>query len=590
MNILQMSIPAGLLVAAIVIIRAAALNRLPKKMFLVLWGVVLFRLLIPVSIPVNLGIDIDIVNRVLPDTAVLPANENAASVNNPTPVTGDLRVWAGITETAGTAEQSVETVTERSFGAVQAKLIWVAGMLAALVIFAVIYYSNHKWLSSAVPAAGSGFLKEWLAANRLLRPIAVMQSDRIKSPLAAGIIKPRIILPKSMDMNDTQLLNYVLTHEYYHIRRYDALWKLLSVIALCVHWFNPMVWVMFILVNRDLELTCDEMVIRRFGAETKTAYAYTLISMIEQRSKFAPLYNGFSKNAAEERIISIMKTRKTNLISMILAVTLVSTLTVGALATAAAESAENMANMAATEEIAGTFRIIHVPELREGMTAHFIQETDEQRAEREERHANRFEVYREFGLIYDRQTGRLYYNGELVRYFEDLTPVPGFENMAKIGIWHFTEDGTVDIYAIREFTDTMPEPSGLTFHDSVVVGLRRAGQEEFEARDTDRIINPRSHVLFTPGEFEEVDLSGSRAVTVWSTENNITRQISEFPMAHTLIRSNDDAYSANPPIPGGTFMRFNTDGIMTGVEVINGIIGNMEVIEGIIIRMEVTEN
>jgi hypothetical protein len=140
-------------------------------------------------------------------------------------------------------------------------------------------------------------------------------------------------------MSDKQLLNYVLTHEYYHIKRFDSLWKLLFVFALCVHWFNPMAWVMFVLVNRDLELTCDEMVIRRFGTEIKTAYAYSLIGMAEQRSRFTILYNGFSKNAAEERIISIMKTKKLSFISVISAIVLVFVLTAGAMATSAANAA-----------------------------------------------------------------------------------------------------------------------------------------------------------------------------------------------------------------------------------------------------------
>jgi hypothetical protein len=92
---------------------------------------------------------------------------------------------------------------------------------------------------------------------------------------------------------------------------------------------------MFILANRDLELSCDEMVINRFGAETRTAYAYTIIGMAEQRNKFTPLYNGFSKNATEERIVSIMKVKKTSLVSLISACFMVSVLIVGAFAVSA---------------------------------------------------------------------------------------------------------------------------------------------------------------------------------------------------------------------------------------------------------------
>ena len=122
----------------------------------------------------------------------------------------------------------------------------------------------------------------------------------------------------------------MLTHEFHHIKRFDALWKLLLVFAVCIHWFNPLVWVMFILANRDMELICDEMVINHFGAEKKTAYAYSLIGMAEQRKKFTSLLNsGFSKNAAEERIESIMKKSKKSIVSIIVAVVVVVVLAIG---------------------------------------------------------------------------------------------------------------------------------------------------------------------------------------------------------------------------------------------------------------------
>ena len=179
-----------------------------------------------------------------------------------------------------------------------------------LAFFSVVYLKSRRDLQFAMRIQDSDFLDNWLSAHKLLRPIMILQSDMIQTPIAAGIFKPRIILPKSMDLNDEQLLHYVLRHEYYHIKRFDALWKLLLVLALCVHWFNPLVWVMFVLANRDLELTCDEKVVRYFGAGTRADYAYALIHMAEKRGKFVSLYSGFSKNAAEERIESIMKMKK----------------------------------------------------------------------------------------------------------------------------------------------------------------------------------------------------------------------------------------------------------------------------------------
>ena len=103
--------------------------------------------------------------------------------------------------------------------------------------------------------------------------------------------------------------------------------KLLLSAALCLHWFNPLVWVMYVLANRDLELSCDEMVLRLLGIENRSAYAMALLEMEEKRSGFGALYSAFGKNAIEERIGAIMKMKKRSLLSVVMAVVLVFTLT-----------------------------------------------------------------------------------------------------------------------------------------------------------------------------------------------------------------------------------------------------------------------
>jgi beta-lactamase regulating signal transducer with metallopeptidase domain len=207
MNISHMSVSAGLLITAIVIIRAAALNRLPKTTFLVLWGVALCRLLIPVSIPLRYSV-YDIIDRIvksaLPDAAAQPAITIALSAGGPA---------AGTTGTPGVTGQIAP-----------AAVVWLAGMLAVFAAFAVIYFKNHRELRFALIVRGNDFLNQWLAEHRLPRPITILQSDRITTPVAVGLLKPRVILPKSVNMNDKRLLSYVLTHEYYHIKRCDALW------------------------------------------------------------------------------------------------------------------------------------------------------------------------------------------------------------------------------------------------------------------------------------------------------------------------------------------------------------------------------
>jgi hypothetical protein len=164
------------------------------------------------------------------------------------------------------------------------------------------------------------------------------------APLTFGILHPVILMPKVTDWNDETALQYILAHEYVHIRRFDTVSKLALTAAVCVHWFNPLVWVMYVLANRDLELSCDESVIRLFGENTKSDYARTLISMEETRSGLTPLCNSFSKNAIEERIVAIMKMKKTSWASALVALTLVAGVTTAFATTgqtAAANSTED---------------------------------------------------------------------------------------------------------------------------------------------------------------------------------------------------------------------------------------------------------
>ena len=104
-------------------------------------------------------------------------------------------------------------------------------------------------------------------------------AGRISSPLTFGVLRPVILLPKKTDWTDETALRYVLEHEFVHIQRFDVLSKLLLIAAVCVHRFNPLVWVMYVLANRDLELSCDETVLRRFGGDIRAAYARVLIRM-----------------------------------------------------------------------------------------------------------------------------------------------------------------------------------------------------------------------------------------------------------------------------------------------------------------------
>ncbi|MBD5451434.1 MAG: hypothetical protein HDR25_02220, partial [Lachnospiraceae bacterium] len=187
----------------------------------------------------------------------------------------------------------------------------------------------------------NNYVNQWLETHLQKRSVSVRQSDKISTPLTYGIFKPVILMPKKTNWENTEQLEYVLLHEYVHICRYDSAVKLISTLAVCVHWFNPLVWVMYILFQRDIELACDESVVHRFGETSKSTYAHMLIDMEARKSGFMPLCNSFSKNAIEERIIAIMKMKKTSVIAVLTAVILIAGVTTIFATTAADKKTEN---------------------------------------------------------------------------------------------------------------------------------------------------------------------------------------------------------------------------------------------------------
>ncbi|ABR50801.1 peptidase M56, BlaR1 [Alkaliphilus metalliredigens QYMF] len=305
MNLLQMSVSAGILILMVVVIRGLAINRLPKTTFIVLWGIALSRLIIPFSIPSKFGL-YNVINRLKEKFALEVGGTNS----------NDARVFIyGNTE-------YVEAVNKPWY-IEPMMILWIAGIALLALFFVVSFYRSYREIRTALPIKGNNLIDKWLSEQKTNRLIRILVSDKVTTPLTYGILKPKIILPKSMDYSNELEVRYILAHECIHIKRFDALWKLLLIIALCLHWFNPMVWVLYVLMNRDLEIACDEEVIKLFGESTKSHYALSLIEMAEGRTKCTPLYSSFSKNATEERIVSIMKFKKTSVLSLMLTFILV---------------------------------------------------------------------------------------------------------------------------------------------------------------------------------------------------------------------------------------------------------------------------
>ena len=307
MSLLQMSFSGAVFITAVVMIRAAAINKLPKKTFLVLWELVMVRLLIPFSIPSVFSVYTLVTHGL--SSAALP--EVTTDYNMPV-VEGVFAATGGMEQPPADILSSVSLWF----------IVWCAGMIPAALFFVISYLRCLMEFRTALPVR-SHYVEKWLEQQTLKRPVLVRQSDRISTPLTYGIFRPVILMPKKTDWKNEKQLQYILTHEYVHIYRYDTVTKLLAACALCVHWFNPFVWVMYRLFNRDIELACDESVIRQFGEKSKSAYSLMLINMEAAKSGLLPFCNNFSKNAVEERITAIMKMKKTSLFAICIAAMLI---------------------------------------------------------------------------------------------------------------------------------------------------------------------------------------------------------------------------------------------------------------------------
>ena len=314
MSLLQMSFLGTVIILLIVVLRAVLINRLPKKTFLILWWIALIRLLVPFSIKSV--------------TSIYSLLQSIYSDINPVrtaQTTTFLHIHGNMPEIAnGLSEAMVQRTESISILSV----IWLAGLLLCFGFFAVSYIKCYREFRFSLPVEND-ILEAWKEKHPLKRSLSIRQTETIAAPLSYGVIRPVILMPKNTEWKNIYQLRYVLEHEYVHIRRLDMLTKLIMIAAVCIHWFNPLVWVMYILFNRDLELSCDETVVRRFGMDIKSVYATALISMEEKKSGLTPLCNSFSKNAIEERIRAIMKIKKTSKFAVIISAVLVICVTGG---------------------------------------------------------------------------------------------------------------------------------------------------------------------------------------------------------------------------------------------------------------------
>lgn len=449
LSLWQMSLSAGAVILVTALLRRMAGARLPRRMYIALWDVALLCGLIPFRVTWGAfarraTASVSTVSSALPDIPLqAPALHNgmpeaaaitAVPVTTPPAVSGLQNSLAQVAEAAHEVVQSAPGWLWQALG-----IFWGVGAIALAAVLLTRWLSCRRAFAEALPCVEPR-VAAFLQAYPLRRRVRVRVSGCVASPLSYGLLRPVILLPVSLTGADDQTLTYVLTHEHMHIRAWDMLRKSVLLLALCLHWPNPLFWLAARLCNRDMELMCDERVVRRLGG--RKAYCLTLLDMEVQRSSLT-MGTCFSVTGIEERI-KVMKNRKhQGILSITLAFTIFLGAAVGAVTGIPLATAENTPP-----------RIF------------FSRETWE----------NNYAKYEPFGLTYDEENGTISYKGQIVRYFEDMWPV---DEQGKAGTCFMCEGGIIDVYGVREFSETIQRnPDGSFDPSGTLVGLREATPEE----------------------------------------------------------------------------------------------------------------
>ncbi|WP_419170173.1 M56 family metallopeptidase [Negativibacillus massiliensis] len=449
MSLVQMSLSAALMIVAIIILRALTIERFPKKTFLVLWWIALLRLLIPFSIPSVMSFyswfDPNLPAVVEQSSAMESTFEPVLDDSSETMENSTQFEMAPIPDTdiEYVKVKPSKSFSEIFFDALPA--IWGIGIGVIAAFFGINYWKGVREFRMSLPVENE-FVDEWLPSHQLRRNITIRQYDCIHTPLTYGIFRPVILLPKESLEQSPSTLNFILTHEWVHIRRFDCVTKILLTAALCIHWMNPLVWVMYLLFNRDIELSCNETVLHLLGRNRRSDYALALINMEEQKGGFASFASGFGRNAIEERIRAIMKMKKASLITILAAVVVVACVSI-LFATSAKNNPIDTELPSSESETVSDKILTNDDQMK--------QEVSVKTSENNISPAERFAALEKYGVKFvpsetDSTKGDLYYNGELVKFFADPNPNGDFSfysetegsNLSLYITYH--NDGTMD--------------------------------------------------------------------------------------------------------------------------------------------------
>ena len=282
LKIINMSISASWLILAVLILRLV-LKKAPKWVNVLLWGIVAVRLICPLSFESALSL--------IPSSETIPLDiEMAAKPTIDSGVPAINSVVNPVLSSFAPPQHVLTSANPLQIWIPILNIIWLIGVGALLLYTAVSFWRLCRKVDTAVRYKGN-----------------IFQSENVSSPFVLGIIKPRIYLPFNMNGQD---LEHVVAHEQAHIHRKDHWWKPLGFLLLTIHWFNPLMWLAYVLLCRDIELACDEKVIKELGNEQRADYMQALVACSVNRRMIAACPLAFGEVGVKERVKSVMNYKK----------------------------------------------------------------------------------------------------------------------------------------------------------------------------------------------------------------------------------------------------------------------------------------
>ena len=307
-TILNMNIAASCMILIILGIRAA-FRRMPHRMIMVLWGLVALRLLCPVMLQSGIGL-LPGIGMSSPVQEEAKGSGSGYSPGTAYPKSGKVPYGEPVSAEHTGANQADPYETEQSGKGITISktavitIIWLTGTCLVLAYTGVDYYKVSRKVKDAQPIGcgrGLGGVLYWDNGSKGCESVLI--SNNIETPMLFGLIKPHIYLPAETSEQDR---NYVIRHERMHLQYGDHWWKLLGVLVLALHWFNPLVWVGFAVFSRDIEYACDEAVIQSLDKDGRRRYAHCLIDCSTINNHWGIVSLSFGKDVTKMRVKNII--------------------------------------------------------------------------------------------------------------------------------------------------------------------------------------------------------------------------------------------------------------------------------------------